>query len=65
MIEESHENGPYGILTEKDIVYKVIAQGDNPHFVQVGGIMCQKVGKARKLEKSLLTATVDTSSGQC
>lgn len=39
MVEESNEKAPYGILTEIDIVYKVIAQGDNPHFVRVGDIM--------------------------
>ncbi|MDJ0708306.1 MAG: CBS domain-containing protein [Leptolyngbyaceae cyanobacterium MO_188.B28] len=39
MVEESHEKGPYGILTEKDSVYKVIAQSDNPHFVRVGDII--------------------------
>ena len=41
MVEESYEKGPYGILTEKDIVYKVIASDNNPHFVRVGDIMQQ------------------------
>ncbi|MBE9079906.1 CBS domain-containing protein [Romeria aff. gracilis LEGE 07310] len=41
VVEEAFEKGPYGILTEKDIVYKVIAQGDNPRFVRVSSIMRQ------------------------
>ena len=41
IVEKSHEDGAYGILTEKDIVYKVIAMGENPHFVRVGSIMRQ------------------------
>lgn len=39
IVEEGDEQGPYGILTERDIVYKVIAKGRLPHFVQVGSIM--------------------------
>lgn len=41
VVEKSHGEGPYGILTEKDIVYKVIAPGDNPSFVRVSSIMRQ------------------------
>jgi CBS domain-containing protein len=32
---------PYGIVTEKDIVFKVIAAGENPDFVRVRDIMRQ------------------------
>lgn len=38
-VETANEQGPYGILTERDIVYKVIAKGRSPHFVRVGSIM--------------------------
>ncbi|MEO0430592.1 MAG: CBS domain-containing protein [Cyanobacteria bacterium J06656_5] len=39
IVETAEEQGPYGILTERDIVYKVIAKGRSPHFVRVGSIM--------------------------
>ncbi|MEM9976016.1 MAG: CBS domain-containing protein [Cyanobacteria bacterium P01_D01_bin.2] len=39
IVETANEQGPYGILTERDIVYKVIAKGRSPHFVRVGSIM--------------------------
>ena len=39
IVEESYGQGPYGIITEKDIVYKVIAKGSFPHFVRVSQIM--------------------------
>ncbi|MDJ0708084.1 MAG: CBS domain-containing protein [Leptolyngbyaceae cyanobacterium MO_188.B28] len=55
VVEESHEKGPHGILTEKDIVYEVIAQGDNPHFVRVGDIMrrrCVQVPVSATLQEA-------------
>ncbi len=39
IVEEEHGHGPYGIITERDIVYKVIALGHAPQFVRVGSIM--------------------------
>ena len=39
IVEAADETGPYGILTERDIVYKVIAKGRSPHFVRVGSVM--------------------------
>lgn len=39
IVEISAENGSYGMLTERDIVYKVIAPGNNPAFVRVQSIM--------------------------
>lgn len=39
IVEEFYEEGPYGILTERDIVYNVIAKGRDPHFVRVHQIM--------------------------
>lgn len=35
IVEEFDKQGPYGILTERDIVYNVIAKGNSPHFVRV------------------------------
>lgn len=39
IVEEFYEQGPYGILTERDIVYNVIAKGRSPHFIRVDQIM--------------------------
>ena len=39
IVEKSDEAGTYGIVTEKDIVFNVIAQGRNPEVVQIGSIM--------------------------
>ena len=39
IVEKSYKGTPCGILTEKDIVYNVIAKGDNPGFVLVGDVM--------------------------
>lgn len=39
IVEESYEEGPYGMLTERDIIYKVIAKNWAPHFVRVHEIM--------------------------
>ncbi|MBE7380116.1 MAG: CBS domain-containing protein [Leptolyngbya sp. SIO1E4] len=39
IVEKRHNDDTYGILTDKDIVYKVIAPGANPAFVQVDAIM--------------------------
>lgn len=41
IVEEAHQQGPYGILTERDIVYNVIAKRRSPHFVRVDQIMRQ------------------------
>ncbi len=41
IVEEFYEQGPYGILTERDIVYNVIARSRSPHFVRVHQIMRQ------------------------
>ncbi|MGD1949451.1 MAG: CBS domain-containing protein [Leptolyngbyaceae cyanobacterium] len=41
IVEEAHHQGPYGILTERDIVYNVIAKRRSPHFVRVDQIMRQ------------------------
>lgn len=39
IVETFNEKNPYGILTEKDIVYKVIAVGDTPNSIRVSSIM--------------------------
>jgi predicted transcriptional regulator len=39
IVEEAYGEGPYGIITERDIIYKVIAKGSSPHFVRVSSIM--------------------------
>ncbi|MBT9315913.1 CBS domain-containing protein [Leptothoe spongobia] len=39
IVEEFYDQGPYGILTERDIVYNVIAKSRSPHFVRVDQIM--------------------------
>ncbi|MEM9906085.1 MAG: CBS domain-containing protein [Cyanobacteria bacterium P01_D01_bin.44] len=41
IIDKCHAEGSFGILTEKDIVYRVIAQGDDPAHVRVCSIMRQ------------------------
>ncbi|TVQ07965.1 MAG: CBS domain-containing protein [Leptolyngbya sp. DLM2.Bin27] len=41
LIVEKTDAIPYGIVTEKDIVFKVIALGENPDFVRVRDIMRQ------------------------
>ena len=41
IVEKAHKDGSYGIVTEKDIVYNVIARGDDPSQVHVGSIMRQ------------------------
>lgn len=41
LIVEKTETIPYGIVTEKDIVFKVIARRDNPDLVNVCDIMQQ------------------------
>lgn len=40
IVERMGDPLTYGMLTEKDIVYNVIARGDNPTYVRVGDIMC-------------------------
>ncbi|MEO0455260.1 MAG: CBS domain-containing protein [Cyanobacteria bacterium P01_A01_bin.114] len=41
IIDKCHADGPFGILTEKDIVYNVTAQGGDPAHVRVCSIMRQ------------------------
>ncbi|MEO1387065.1 MAG: CBS domain-containing protein [Cyanobacteria bacterium J06634_6] len=39
IVEQLNPEVSYGILTEKDIVYNVIAPGNNPGYIAVGEIM--------------------------
>lgn len=39
IVEKAFEEAPYGIITEKDIVYGVTALGKDPSMVFVGGLM--------------------------
>lgn len=41
IVEEEYDSGPYGIITEKDIVFNIIALGKNPDIVRVSDVMCQ------------------------
>lgn len=41
IVEKCHEDGDYGIVTEKDIIYNVIAKDENPSAIRVGSIMRQ------------------------
>ncbi|MEO0538953.1 MAG: CBS domain-containing protein [Cyanobacteria bacterium P01_A01_bin.123] len=41
IVEKSHDNDTYGIVTERDIVSKVIAHGANPALVRISRIMRQ------------------------
>ena len=41
IVEEEYNGVPYGIITEKDIVFNVVARGKNPDFVRVRDIMHQ------------------------
>ncbi|MGB3613325.1 MAG: CBS domain-containing protein [Elainellaceae cyanobacterium] len=41
IVEKCHEDGNYGIVTEKDIVYKVIAEEKNPSSTRIGSVMRQ------------------------
>lgn len=41
IVEPDQEGGAYGILTEKDIVFKVIALGIDPGMVHISDIMRQ------------------------
>ncbi|MEL6382276.1 MAG: CBS domain-containing protein [Cyanobacteria bacterium J06626_18] len=41
IVERSSESMPYGILTEQDIVYKVMARGLDPARVRVQDVMRQ------------------------
>ena len=43
IVERRNEEDAYGIVTETDIVYKVIAYGKNPSTVQVHEIMTKPV----------------------
>lgn len=39
VVEDGGVQGPYGLLTEEEIVNKIIAQGRSPHIVSVDSIM--------------------------
>ncbi len=39
VVERNHENDAYGIVTETDIVYKVVAYGKDPKQVRIYKIM--------------------------
>lgn len=39
VVEKTSEEAPYGIITEKDIVYNVTAVGKDPSMVLVGSLM--------------------------
>jgi len=39
IVEKASQNGAYGILTERDIVYKVTAKSADPFNIMVGEIM--------------------------
>lgn len=41
IVDKCHAEGSYGIVTEKDIVYNVIARGEDPTHVRVLSIMRQ------------------------
>ena len=41
IVEKAHEDGSYGIVTEKDIVYNVTVRNDDPSTVHIGSIMRQ------------------------
>ncbi|MEM8806128.1 MAG: CBS domain-containing protein [Cyanobacteria bacterium P01_G01_bin.38] len=61
IIDKCHAEGTFGILTEKDIVYRVIAQGDDPAHVRVCSIMRQPciqvpVGVTVQMAAQLLAA---------
>jgi CBS domain-containing protein len=43
IVDRRHEEDAYGIVTETDIVYKVIAYGKDPSTVQVHEIMTKPV----------------------
>ncbi|PSN15069.1 signal transduction protein, partial [filamentous cyanobacterium CCP5] len=63
IVEEEYDSGPYGIVTEKDVVFKVIAPGDNPAFVRVSDIMrqpCIRVPLASTVQE---TAQILADSG--
>lgn len=41
IVERRNEEDAYGIITQRDIVYKVVAKGLSPESVQVHEIMCK------------------------
>jgi len=58
IMERRNEEDAYGIVTETDIVYKVIAYGKDPSTVQVHEIMTKPVVTSRMgLPRRLLTPT--------
>lgn len=55
LIVEKTEDTPYGIVTEKDIVFKVIAPNENPDLVGVCDIMrqpCIQVAAAATVQEA-------------
>ncbi|MGB3300934.1 MAG: CBS domain-containing protein [Phormidesmis sp.] len=65
VVEKLDPEVSYGMLTEKDIVYNVIAQGDNPGFVRVGEVMrypcayCSPETTIREAARMLAEADTD------
>ncbi len=47
IVEKAFEDAPYGIITEKDIVYGVTALGKDPSMVFVGSLMRRPCIKIR------------------
>ncbi len=39
IVKDGSASAPYGLLTEEEIVNKIIAKGRSPHFVRVDSIM--------------------------
>jgi CBS domain-containing protein len=55
IVEKSHEFDTYGIVTERDIVYEVIAYGDDPEQVYIHEILrkpCIKVSPDLTLQEA-------------
>lgn len=43
LVEPLEANGPYGIVTKRDVISKVVAQGNDPNTVSVGDVMSAPV----------------------
>jgi isocitrate dehydrogenase len=43
LVEPLEPNGPYGIVTKRDVISKVVAQGNDPNTVSVGDVMSAPV----------------------
>lgn len=49
IVEKTYKGSPTGTLTERDIVYNVIAKGDNSGFVLVGDVMTRPAFNFRSM----------------